>query len=93
MNQIPIEAIHKLESLAIEEVRIRKEIEELWIRYIHPLLTKCSSIEEGREVLKQIILKDKEGNLLDMPGLCSIYIAYQWDRIRLLELNLEHEDN
>lgn len=83
-NLVSPKALKRLQKLAMAERRLVKEIDEVWIENVQPLLNNCHTVEELKSILCQLrfVDEDEDDKPIERPGLCAIHIAHAMDRLR-----------
>jgi hypothetical protein len=77
-------AVARLKELAILQQKIQREVDEIWLKSIKPLIDSCDTWEEFHGAVS-IQWCDADGEMIDSLGLWSVRMAFAADHYRQRE--------
>jgi hypothetical protein len=73
----------QLQALTKEWNRIIDQADKWFIEYAHPLFEQCQTMDDWKRVRMAMPKPtDKDGQILDLPGIMQLRLAYAADLVR-----------
>jgi hypothetical protein len=76
------EALLRLKRLAELHKVVQQQTEQWWLTHISPLVESSATWDDFLRAIREVHVFDDDGQILEMPALWTVYMAYAADSFR-----------